>query len=116
MEIFGVNLNSVPPVKLVIGFSIIAFACIIASVPLVSSNPVIKFTKRVLLVFSLLGVIYLNIHSYSSNPYVFLLAEIAVLVICYKLYINVLKKIVSTQEVDVASKYLEEIKRKRELR
>ncbi|RYY76439.1 MAG: hypothetical protein EOO52_02710 [Gammaproteobacteria bacterium] len=116
MEIFGVDLSLIPPVKFVVLIAILAFACIIASLPLVSVNPVVRFIKRILLLGSLAGIIYVNIHGYSPNPYMFLLAEIVVLIVCYKLYLNILKKIINSQDVDVASRYLEEIKRKRELR
>ena len=116
MEIFGVDLSLVPTAKLITGIAILVFACVIAAVPLVSSNPAVKFIKRSLLLFSLAGIIYLNIHSYSSNPYVFLIAEIALLAICYKLYINMLKRLINTRDDDVASRYLDEIKRKREFR
>ena len=117
MEIFGINLSFIPTVKLATGIAILVFACAIASLTLVSKNPVVIFVKRTLLVFSLLGIIYLNIHSYSPNPYVFLMVEIAVLVLCYKLYLNILKKLIHTQDnVDVASRYFEDIKRRREFR
>ena len=117
MEIFGVDLSLVPTGKLVTGVVILVFACVIASLPLVSSNPVIKFIKRALLLFLLAGIVYLNIHSYSSNPYMFLVAELVVLIACYKLYLNVLRKLINTQgDIDVASRYLEDIKRKREFR
>ena len=117
MEIFGVDPSVIPTIKLVQGIAILVFACAIASLPLISSNPLIKFIKRPLLLFSLLGIIYLNIQSYSSTPYVFLIAEVVALILCYKLYLNVLAQLVNTtDEVDVASRYLEDIKRKRELR
>ena len=117
MEILGIDISVIPTIKLFKVVVILVFACVIASLSLISSNPLIKFIKRALLLFSLLGIIYLNIHSYSSSPYIFLIAEIAVLVLCYKLYFNILTKLVTKQgDVDVASRYMDDIKRKRELR
>jgi hypothetical protein len=117
MEIFGLDLGFIPTTKLVTCLAILMVASALASLTLFSSNPTVKFIKRALLLFSLLGIIYLNIHSYSSSPYIFLAAEIAVLAMCYKLYLGVLKKLINTKDdVDVASSYLEEIKRRRELR
>ncbi len=117
MGIFGLDLNLIPTTKLITGAVILLFACAIASVPLISNNPFVKFIKRGLLLLSLVGIIYLNIHSYSSNPAIFLIAEVVVLILCYKLYLTVLAKMIAAQgEADVADRYYEDIKRKRALR
>jgi hypothetical protein len=117
MEITGIDLSLIPTGKLVMSATILVFASFIASVPLISNNPSVNFIKRALLLLSLLGIIYLNIHGYSSFPYIFLLTEIIVLAACYKLYVNLLARLANTRDdIDVASRYFEDIKRKRELR
>lgn len=111
MEIF--DLTMIPTVKLITVAAILVLGCCAALLPLVSRKPEIKFIKRVLLLILLVAIIYLNIHGYSANPYVFLAVEIAVLIVCYKLYLNVLKKLVAIQgHEDNVSRYITEIKRK----
>ena len=115
MEIF--DLNAIPAVKIILLVMILTFACIITGLSLTSGDPHVKFFKRALLVFSLLGIIYLNIQSHSSIPYVFLIAEVIFLILCYTMYLNVLTRLVNVRDdIDAFSKYLEDVKRKRELR
>lgn len=113
MEIFGVDLAAIPAIKLIFGAAILILGCCAAILPLVSRKPEIRFIKRTLLLVLLVAIIYLNIHGYSTNPYVFLAGEIAVLIVCYKLFLNILKRLGTTQgEVDSVSRYINEIKRK----
>ena len=117
MEILGIDLSFIPTVKIIMVVMILMFACVITGLSLMSSDPHVKFFKRVLLTFSLLGIIYLNIQSYSSIPYVFLIAEVVFLILCYTMYLNVLTRLVNIRDdIDAAIRYLNWIKRKRELR
>ena len=112
MEILGIDFSFIPEIKLVFGVVILMLACCVASLQLLSSNPSVKFLKRALLLVLLVAIVYLNIHSYSSDPYVFLAAEIAILIVLYKLYINIIQKLSSNQDEDSVSRYIDEIKRK----
>jgi hypothetical protein len=117
MEILGIDLSVIPTFKIIMVVIILIFACVITGLSLISSEPHVKFFKRALLIFSLLGIIYLNIQSHSAIPYVFLIAEIVVLILCYTMYLNVLTRLVNMRaDIDAASRYLNDIKRKRELR
>ena len=116
MEILGIELTVIPTVKIIIGVMILIFACIITGMSLMSGDPHVKFFKRALLIFSLLGILCLNIQSYSSIPYVFLIAEVISLILCYTMYLNVLRRVANIRnDIDAASRYLSNIKRKRKL-